>query len=295
MKVIIISGLLVILLLQGCNFNTSIKKDLISGAVYTAHGLDSDNVEMEVNGKPSKKNTFTYGDKVEFTFNNIKGLKRKKGKVYPGMSMHIINNAGDTVLQLENLFKDDNDGTDLNPLLLRAFFKAALPHLNKEKYKVILKIWDKNSPGTITYTMPFEVVKSEFLSIQSNEIDYSNIYFWNDTDKKVVTDKKLDANSTYILIAEGLVGLDLIDDRVYPGIELEIIDNNGEYILSEANMLESLSEFGVERNELAENQVPVTIIFSPGKIANPCRLKAKIKDLKNSSKNIVIEADIIIE
>ena len=296
MKLKNIPGILLILLvLHACNFNKSFKKDLVTGSTYAADGLGSQDVEMKVNGQITSNNTFTFADKVEFIFNNIEGLKRKKGKVYPGMSLYVVKNGVDTLLRKDDLFIEYKDGTDLNPLKLEAYFSATLPCMNNETYRVFLKIWDKKGPGFITYEMPFKVKPSEVLSIETNDISYSNIYFWNDTEKKVVTDKNIDINDEFILIIEGLDGFDLIDGIAHPALEIEIVDMKGKYVLSEKNVLESVRESGVEFTELKDGQVPVTISFSRGLIDNPCQMKATLMDLKNPAKKIVVQAELVIE
>lgn len=296
MKLIIISSiLLTFFAFQSCNFNKSFKKDLISGAVYKADGLSTDNVEMEVNRTRTSNTIFTFGDRVEFFFNNVNGLTKRKGKTYPGMSMFIIRNGTDTVMNKNDLLSDLEDGTDLQPLVLKAYFNVPNPTNENDKYKVILKIRDEKGSGKILYEMPFRVKKSSTLSIQSNKIEYSNIYLWNETQKKVVNGKKINQADKYILFIEGLDGFDLIENNAFPATELEIKDKNGNYVLYEKNVFESASELGVDHIALKDNQATVEISFSKGIISNPCHFKATITDLKNSKKNVQINADMVIE
>lgn len=144
-----------IIILNSCN--QSVNKDLITGASSRGNGIGCDDVFIEVNGNIKKTNEFIYGDKVNFLFNNISGLKYVDGKVFPGLSMYIVKNKKDTLLSADDLFKNLKDGTDLSPLQLKAKLTARLPHKNNEKYQVLIKIWDKKGTGTFSYEMPFIV------------------------------------------------------------------------------------------------------------------------------------------
>lgn len=296
MKLIIISSILFTLgVFQSCNFNKSFKKDLVSGAVYKADGLGSNDVEMEVNGKSTTNNSFTFGDKVEFIFNDITGLTKKKGKTFPGMSMIVLKNGTDTLMNKNDMLSEQEDGTDLEPLYLKAYFIAPLPENESDKYMVIIKIRDEKGSGKIQYEMPFRVKNSSFLSIKSKEIEYSNIYLWNETQGRVVNDKTINQSDEYILIIEGLDGFDLIENNAFPATEIEIKDKKGEYILYVENVFESSSLLGVDHVGMKENQATVKITFTQGAINNPCHFKATIKDLKNPKKKVLIEADLVIE
>lgn len=288
-----------LILFQGCNFEVNTggidKNDPIPESTFLLNGLKSDAVKMTVDGVPTMDNTFTFGTTVKFEFNNVVGLKRIKGLVYPGMSMRITDTGKDSTLFFEDdlLLKIDG-GTDLKPLLLDAKFKTNVPHLNNEQYNIELKIWDKKGSGEMTFNLPFEVKASDLLAIDKNELDYTNIYFWDETDKKVVFGNEVNAENTFILINEGLEGFDVVDGMVYPGISLLLVDRNGNEIISDENLLSANSETGIDPIELRENQAPVQLTFAQGRTANPCHMTTRIFDLKNPEKHITIETDLVV-
>ena len=293
-KVKLISLIFIIAVFISCEFNQSVNKDLTTGAYSRGDGIGCDNVKIQINGDVDNRNEFIYGEKVNFIFNDIKGLKKENGTVFPGLSMFIVKNDNDTVLQHQDLFANLENGTDLSPLQLRANFTSALPNKNNEKYKVFINIWDKKGKGTFQYELPFSVKESELLNIAASNLNYTKIYLWDETRKTVVVKKEVSVQSTLILILEGLDGLEVIDGKVFPSFSIDITDNNGNQILSNSNILEQYRETGVDYDTFKNGQLPVTITFSSGQINNPCRLKASLKDL-NSERNIVITTELEIK
>ena len=292
-KIITLSLIIVSITLSACQFNQSVHKDLITGAYSRGDGIGCDNVVMEIDGKVEKRNEFVFGEKVNLVFNNIRGLTNSDNKTYPGLSIYIVKNEKDTVLSNPNLLESLADGTDLFPLQLKAYFTAALPYQDNEKYKIHVQIWDKKGEGTFTYELPFTVKDNELLSISNNGIDYSNIYLWNETLKQPVYEKNLSSEHLFILILEGVEGLELSNEMVFPIFSIDIIDNNGNKIISNPNLLSDFENEGVSPEDL-KNQLTSTITFSAGKIYNPCRLISTLKD-KNSSKEINMTTELNIK
>lgn len=291
-KIKILSIIIVIITFSSCQFNQSVNKDLITGAYARGNGIGCDNVTIEISGKVEKRNEFFFGEEVNLIFNNIIGLTNSENKTYPGLSMHIVKNKKDTVLSKPNLLKSLNDGTDIFPLQLRANFVTALPYQNNEKYKVYIDIWDKKGDGKFTYEMPFKIKKNELLNINNNGIKYSNIYLWNETLKQPVFDKNVSSEHLFILILNDIEGLEINNEKVYPIFSMEIIDNHGNKILSNPNMLSDFENKGLDPKDL-KSQLTAKITFSEGKVNNPCRLIVKLKD-KNSSKEINVTTELKI-
>lgn len=281
---------------MACQFNQSAKKDLATGAVSRGDGLGCDEFTLQINGEAENRNHFTYGEKAEFIFNNIKGLRKENGKAFPGLSLFIVKNEKDTVQNLSNpdLFADMTNGTDLSPLQLRAHFSAILPYQNEEQYKVYIKIWDKKGDGTYTYEMPFSISTNELLNVtESSGIGYSDILLWNKTEGRSVTNGRLSIKQSYSFVLKGINGLTVIEEKAFPALSMEITDARGNEIISSQNVLEAYSESGVDYTILQE-ELPISITFTEGEIHNPCKFKARFYDLK-SDKSINVDAELIIE
>jgi len=288
----VFSLLLVALIFNSCQFNQSVNTDLITGAYSRGDGIGCDDVVIEVNGKAERRNEFVFGEKINLIFNDVRGLNYLEGLTYPGLSMHIVKNEKDTVFAAPNLLEDLDDGTDHSHLQLQANFVTALPYKKNEKYIVFINIWDKKGDGEFRYELPFKVIGNELLTISNSEIEYSNIYLWNETQKIPVFSKTVNSEHEFILILDGVEGLAKQNEKVFPIFSIDIVDNNGNDILSSANILSDFETDGVDPVDLKQ-QLTAKIRFPKGEIHNPCRLIAKLKD-KNSTKEISISTTLEI-
>lgn len=153
--------LLVLGALQACNFNQSVKKDLITGAYSRGNGLSCDEIVMEVNGEPAEKTKFALDDNINIIFNDVFGFQEKENRVFPGLSIIIVKNEKDTVAVEPDLFKEMRNGTkDFVPALQIQANYSIVPLFEKgEKYKAKIKIWDKKGEGTFDYEFPFGIEK----------------------------------------------------------------------------------------------------------------------------------------
>ena len=163
-----------------------------------------------------------------------------------------------------------------------------------EKYKAYIKIWNNKGDGSFTYELPFNVDENKLLQINSSDLKYSNIYLWDETEKQVVVDKSVSVENNLILILEGLDGMEIVDNKVYPAFSIDITDSRGNHILSNPNIFNEFQNSGIDSEAFRNRQLPVAITFSSGQINNPCKLKASLTD-KNSNKRIDISAELEIK
>lgn len=285
---------IITLILGACELNQSVHKDFITGAYSKGDGIVCNNVKTAINGKVENRNSFVYGEKVSFIFNEIHGLTKIDGKVYPELSMCVVKNEQDTVSYDANLLGDVEDGTDLSALQLEANFVAALPFKNNEKYKVYLTISDKKGDGRFTYELPFSITENKVLQINSSDLTYSFILLWDITEKRAVTNQSVNANNTFALVLDGVDGLKVVDGKVYPVLSVNIIDNMGNQIISIPNALDDYQSSGIEHDFLKNEQPGAVINFSLKQINNPYKLKASLTDL-NSHRRIDIKGDLELE
>lgn len=292
LKIRTLTLLMAIATFSSCQFNQSVNTDMTTGAYSRGDGIGIDDIKIEINGKSDNRNEFVFGEKVNLVFNNVSGLTNSDGKTFPELSMHIVKNEKDTVLSNPNLLKSLNNGTDLSPLQLQANFITALPNHNNEKYKVFIEITDKKGDGKFNYELPFTIKENNLLDIKSSGIEYSTIYLWNDSLKQPVFDNNVSSEHLLILILNDIHGLELTDEKVFPIFSLDLTDNYGNKILSNPNLLSAYEETGVNPKDL-KNQLTAKLTFTEGKINNPCKLNAILKD-KNSSKEINISTELNI-
>ncbi|MCX2745461.1 hypothetical protein OO013_16395 [Mangrovivirga sp. M17] len=200
-----------------------------TGAYTRGDGLSSDEIIIEINGVIENRNKFINGEKVKFIFNNITGLKNENGKSYPGLSLYIVKNDKDTVLQNDDLLANLEDGTELSPLQLQANFTAVLPHDNEESYKALVKIWDKKGDGSLNYELPFTMEANKLLKIKKEKLTFTEIYLWDKTENHVVVNNEINIANEFIFALEGIDGLEIVDGKAFPSLSIEIIDNNGKF------------------------------------------------------------------
>lgn len=276
-----------------CDFRQSAKKDFDTGAYSRGNGISSDEVLIQASGKTGEDNQFVYGETVNFVFNDVRGFEKVGDKVFPGMSLYITGNEKDTLLAYRDLLENTSEGTSLSPLQLQANFVAALPYRNNERYKVHVRIWDKEGDGSFSYELPFTVAENELLDIRSADIAYQNIYLWNESKKQPVLDNEIDQNEVYILLLEGVRGLTAEENKVFPVFSIELKDDQGTTILSNPNVLSDYEAGGANPEDVA-GQLSATITFTQkGRLVNPCRLTAILSD-KKSDKQLKITTELNI-
>lgn len=281
-----------IITFNSCQLNQSVSTDLITGASSRGNGIGCDDISIEINGKTEKRNEYYFGEKVNVIFNNISGLTHINNKTFPGLSIFVVKNEKDTVLSNPNLLKSLNNGTDLSPLQLQANFRNAFTYQKEAKYKVFINIWDKKGDGKFNYELPFTIKKNDLLKIENKGIEYSSIYLWNETIKQPVFDKNVSSNDLLILILNDIDGLQLSNEKVFPIFSIDLLDNSGNKIISNPNLLSEYEDEGINPEDL-KSQLTAKISFSKGEINNPCKLIVKLKD-KKSSKEINIRTKLII-
>ncbi|MCX6254660.1 MAG: hypothetical protein NTV31_09325, partial [Bacteroidia bacterium] len=138
-----IFAILISVVLTGCQFSKSVKKDLISGLTITGNNLSCDEVFLSVNNEKTDRNLFIYGETFFINYNDIKGFIRENENVFPGMELVIRNQAGDTVMQTNDLYSEYPSGINYSPLMLTADLTVASPIKSKGEYTLYVKIWDK--------------------------------------------------------------------------------------------------------------------------------------------------------
>ncbi|GEM_PF-934776 len=279
---------------SSCDMRQSINQDLTTGAQSRGDGLSCQNVEIEINGKVESRNEFVYGEKVNLIFNDVQGLTKKNGKTFPGMSVYVVSNTSDTVLSEPDVLPEMVEGTTLFPLKLTAFFNALMEYKDGQEYTVHAKIWDRKGDGTFTYEMPFTIVPNDVLTIEENGLEFASIYLWDETEKLVVANKKVNQSSTLMLLLDEVKGMSVQNGMSFPALSLQIVDDSGNEILFNENLLSQFATTGVREVDLTEGQLHATITFTEGSISNPCKLKAVLSDLK-SDKKIEVKGELVIQ
>jgi hypothetical protein len=123
-----------LLVLNSCNFSKSAKKDLLSGLSSTGNNISCEDVYLTVNNERTTRNSFIYGETFFLNFSDVKGFTKENGNVFPGMNLVVVNPAGDTMMQTNDLMSKYADGMNYSPLLLTADLTLAAPIIKSRIY-----------------------------------------------------------------------------------------------------------------------------------------------------------------
>jgi len=288
-----ISFVLLVLTLVSCRFNKSVKLDLISGLSTSGNLISCEDVYLTVDDQKISRNTFTYGEEFFLNFNNIEGFKKENDKVFPGMSIAVLNKTGDTLLQAKDVYNSYKDGISIFPLMLQAKITMASPIRSKGNYTLFVKIWDKKDIGTFSAVLGFNVTPSGKIKVETSNVSFDEIYLYSKDRNKVLTDNKIKVNETAFLLFEGLSGLKAENEKVYPGLSIKGTDDAGTEVLKYDDLFAEYSSSGISITDFA-TQVSSNFIFSTSDVKNPVHCVVSIWD-KKSDAAIKTSFDLIVE
>ncbi|MDZ4752806.1 MAG: hypothetical protein SGI87_14410 [Flavobacteriales bacterium] len=280
--------------ISGCGFSTSESTDLVSGARTVGDGLECNDIVMEINGIPEKRKVFEYGEKLDLIFNDFDGFELKNGKHFPILSALILRDGKDTALFSENLLDNYQEGTDLNPLQLNAFFLLSFPYQNGEKYELQIVIKDAIGTGIFRYTQPFTIRRNDLLSVKTEGYSYSNVYLWNMSKETSVFSGVMDMKDQYAIMLEGLRSELRIGETVYPILSVELMDAEGVIVLADNNLLIHYEDSGVLYEDVFLEKLPITLSFNEGEVSNPCSLKLTLYE-PGSSRKMEVNGEIVLK
>lgn len=277
-------SLIILLTLTACEISTNTSNEsLLSSMKIDENGLKCSDVYLEIDEEKVDRTTFSYGEEVFFSFNNVKGFKKKNGKVYPGLGVEIKNtNNKEVILESEDLFPNDI-GFSETVILLYSNITMALPYKDNEEYNIKIKIWDKEGDGVLKFEMPFTINENEDLDVKSKDVTYSALYLWNGDQNKLVANDNVSRKDQLLLIYEGLDGFKVEKGLVFPGLSLKLIDDDGEIIIDEDNLMGDYTYKGTSFDQF-NKQLYFEIDFFYDKYANPLQLTTKLWDEKSNSK-----------
>ncbi len=239
------------------------KSEKTSGEIITVRpeGITSERIWLEVNDMEETRNTFTYGEQVKMLFNNVKGFTEINRKTYPAMSLTVIKNGKDTVNHNPRLLDAFSEGTELKPLLLHASVPMVFSHDKNDKYEWILHITDRKGQGRLAARMPFTVRPAVFCKVKNRNLSYTKAYLWDETDKKVVADGKINPEHTYKFYIEGLTGLQEKNQRIFPSFSVKLLNADKDILILKPGLLTKQYPDGMEAGLLAARPFIVKIRF----------------------------------
>jgi hypothetical protein len=289
----VISALLFLVILPGCQFSKSVKKDLVSGLLTVGNGLSCDNVYLSVNDEKTERNTFIYGEEFLVNFNNIGGFKKDNDYVFPGMKLFVVSRTGDTVLQSLDLYSDYKTGIKLDPLLLTADIIVASPMKSKDEYTLHINIWDKKGKGNFSAKLDFKVKSNEKIITEASNVSFNEIYLYSKERGKVIPDNKIKFNENTFIIFEGLSGFKVENGMVFPGLSFKAKDNEGNIIMDYNDLFAEYEKSGFAVSDF-NKRVSSHFELTGSEFKNPLHCEMTIWD-KKSDASVKAKAELVIE
>lgn len=286
----ILSVILISLVLTGCNFSRSVKKDLIAGLTTTGKDLTCDDIYITVNGERTTRNSFIYGEVFYLNLNDVKGFTKENGNVFPGMEMNIVNQKGDTVFQTVDLYSGYREGMNYSPLLLTADLTIAAPIKSKDNYIQIVNVWDKKGKGKFISKFDFKVVENDKIMVESSGVSHDEIYIFSQGKNTVITDGRIEPDDNIYIIAEGLKGFRDENGLVYPGLSLEATDSGNNQVFNYDDLFTDYTGTGVGVSDFA-TRVSSHFKITGGSVSNPLHCRMTVWD-KKSDARITITTDL---
>jgi hypothetical protein len=284
---------IVSLVVTGCNFSKSVKKDLISGLLTKGDGISCDDVYLSVNDEKTERNTFVYGEEFLVNFNNIEGFTRENESVFPGMTIAVTGLNGDTVLKAGDLYSNYTGGLKYTPLKLTSDITVASPMKSGNKYTLNVIVWDKKGKGTYNATLDFSVITNENIKIESVNVTYDEIYMYSEKKGKVITDNKIAFDDNTYFIFEGLAGFKTENGMVFPGLSLKGRDDAGDEILNFDDLFADYSESGLAVSDF-NARLSSHFNIPKSEFKNPLKCNLTVWD-KKSDARITVKAELTLE
>ena len=273
-----------------CDFSKSVNKDLITGLLTKGDGLSCEDVFLTIDDETILRKTFEYGEEFILIFNNMEGFECIDNHSFPGMTLSVVSQDGDTVLFEHDLYSDLVDGTDYSPLLLNSAILVADPIHSNEEYTLLIDIWDKKGDGVFKAKLDFMVEQNIMINIESNEISFQEVYLYSQERDLVIIDQTASFDENIYMVLEGLEGFVKEGEIVSIGMSLSIEDSEGNSIVKEDDLL-GASDFPYSE---IHDRVSANFLLTGSQINNPITCEVFIWD-KQGDGSIKASTQIQIE
>ena len=144
----IITVLCIVLFYCSCSggFSKGIKKDLSTGLTATYNGFALEDIYLSANDSRLSSSKVLLGDKISIMASGVNNFKEKEGKVFPGCTIILTDNAGKELLNLPDAFADMAAGTTKDQAsTLRAQLNTGDPMVAGATYHLKARFFDKNN------------------------------------------------------------------------------------------------------------------------------------------------------
>lgn len=281
------------IVIAGCHFSRSVKKDFVSGLTSTGSGLTCEEVYLKVNDERTDRNSFIYGEVVNLVFEDVKGLKQENGKSFPKMQIIVNSLSGDTVFFADNLYSEYTEGMNFSSLQLTGDLTVAAPIKTGGEYLLTVTIKDRKGAGIYLSKLKFSVKGNDKIKIEPLNVSYNEVYLYSQGKDKVINDGVISFDDNIYILAEGLKGFKEENGLVFPGISFRGTDASGKAIFNYEDMFSDYSTTGIAVSDF-NTKISAHFKLTGSEFNNPLHAVIIIWD-KKSSARMKISTDMTVK
>lgn len=172
------------------------------------------------------KNRITYGERLYFNFNDIRGFELKDGDLTAEMMFLFLSLDGDTLDYSEYgkidplafyYAEDESIDLNLNSNMIDPFFSGK-SYLYKAGFR------DPNSGNSLEIETEVKIVRNTHIYSDKKGLKCGDPYVYNEAENEFVTDNNISRNVDYYFGFHGLRGFQEIDGEVELGLSVVIYD-----------------------------------------------------------------------
>jgi hypothetical protein len=281
------------IVIAGCHFSKSVKKDFVSGLTSTGSGLTCEEVYLKVNDERTDRNSFIYGEIVNLVFEDVKGFKQENGKSFPKMQIIVNSLSGDTVFFADNLYSEYTEGMNFSPLQLTGDLTVAAPIKTGGEYLLTVTIKDRKGAGIYLSKLKFSVKGNDKIKIEPLNVSYNEVYLYSQGKNKVINDGMISFDDNIYILAEGIKGFKEENGLVFPGISFRGSDASGKAIFNYEDMFSDYSTTGIAVSDF-NTKISAHFKLTGSEFNNPLHAVIIIWD-KKSSARMKISTDMTVK
>jgi len=281
------------IVIAGCHFSKSVKKDFVSGLTSTGSGLTCEEVYLKVNDERTDRNSFIYGEIVNLVFEDVKGFKQENGKSFPKMQIIVNSLSGDTVFFADNLYSEYTEGMNFSSLQLTGDLTVAAPIKTGGEYLLTVTIKDRKGAGIYLSKLKFSVKGNDKIKIEPLNVSYNEVYLYSQGKDKVINDGVISFDDNIYILAEGLKGFKEENGLVFPGISFRGTDASGKAIFNYEDMFSDYSTTGIAVSDF-NTKISAHFKLTGSEFNNPLHAEIIIWD-KKSSARLRISTDMTVK
>jgi hypothetical protein len=281
------------IVIAGCHFSRSVKKDFVSGLTSTGSGLTCEEVYLKVNDERTDRNSFIYGEIVNLVFEDVKGFKQENGKSFPKMQIIVNSLSGDTVFFADNLYSEYTEGMNFSSLQLTGDLTVAAPIKTGGEYLLTVTIKDRKGAGIYLSKLKFSVKGNDKIKIEPLNVSYNEVYLYSQGKNKVINDGMISFDDNIYILAEGIKGFKEENGLVFPGISFRGSDASGKAIFNYEDMFSDYSTTGIAVSDF-NTKISAHFKLTGSEFNNPLHAVIIIWD-KKSSARMKISTDMTVK